>query len=115
MSAKANDAHPLDADLLTALVYTVEGVIDVFPPAPTLTLIPEVLTAIVTGSPPVLNRVGVSTNGDTTALTVRVGTSIDAATPDTAKRVADILLDAVIDSIPDGHDATVTVQVSRIA
>jgi len=112
MTPNANeDAQPLDEDLLTARVYTVDGVTDVFPPAPTLTLIPQALTAIVTGSPKRLNRVNVSTDGATTALTIRVGTSIDAATPDTAKRVADTLLD----SIPDGHDATVTVQVSRIA
>jgi hypothetical protein len=112
MSDNANeDAQPLDEELLTARVYSVEGLTDIFPPAPTITQVPQVLAAIVTGNPQNLNRVNVSTKGTTTALTVHVGTSIDAATPDTARRVADALLA----SIPEGQDATVTVQVSRIA
>lgn len=112
MSVTSNeDAHPLDENLLTARVHAVDGVTAVYPPAPTLTQISHLLTAVVTGDPQRLDRVDVRTDGATTAMTVRVGTSIDMATPDTATRVADALLQ----NIPGGHDATVTVQVSRIA
>ncbi|MDJ0379051.1 hypothetical protein [Cryobacterium sp. PH31-L1] len=112
MSANVNeDAQPLDEDVLTALVVAVHGVSDVFPPALSLAQVSYMLTAVVTGDPERLDRVHVSSAGGTTTVAVRLGTSIDAATPNTAKQVADVLLA----QIPDGLDATVTVQVSRIA
>jgi len=112
MSDNVNeDAQPLDEDVLTARVVAVYGVSDVYPPALSLAQVSDVLTAAVTGDPQRLDRVRVSSVKDTTAVAVRLGTSIDVATPDTAKQVADVLLA----QIPAGLDATVTVQVSRIA
>ncbi|WP_454115839.1 hypothetical protein [Microbacterium aurum] len=50
-------------------------------------------------------------NGTTQALTARIGTHRHTPAPETAARVADALLAR----IPHGHDATVAVQISRIA
>lgn len=112
MSANVNeDAQPLDEDVLTTRVVAVCGVSDVYPPVPSLARVSDILTAAVTRDPERLDGVQVGSAGDTLTVAVRLGTSIGAATHDTARRVADVLLA----HIPAGLDTTVTVQVSRIA
>lgn len=112
MSAGAIDpAGALDPDLLTARILDVDGVTDVFAPSATVTQVPQLVATLVTGSPQRLNRVAVSTRGNTVAISARVGTGRESPTPETAQRVADALLAGV----PDDRDAIVTVQVARIA
>jgi len=106
---KEKDA--LDVERLSAQVLNVPGVTNIYPPAPSLGQIPMLVTAAVTGTPPRLDQVSVITDGATTELSVRVGTSIDSATPHTATLVANALLE----NVPDGHEATVKVRISRIA
>ncbi|MCB8044227.1 hypothetical protein JM654_08180 [Microbacterium oxydans] len=50
-------------------------------------------------------------DGTAHTLTARIGTHRHTPAPQAAAHVADALLAR----IPDGHDATVTVQISRIA
>lgn len=101
----------VDAEALTAHLYELDGVTDVFPPAAIVSQVPQLVIAVVSSKPEKLNRVDVATSGGVTHITARVGTSIDLPTLETAQSVADTLLAG----IPDGQPATVTVQVSRIS
>lgn len=115
MNADATAPHApadlLDPAVLTARAYEVDGVTDVYPPAASITQLPQMATALATGSPQALNRVGTTTHGDTVAIAARIATQREIPAPDVAHRVADALLA----SIPEATAATVDVQVSRIA
>lgn len=107
------DTHhnTVDADALTARVYELDGVTDVFPPAAIVTQVPQLVVAVVSSSPEKLNRVDVSSTGSMTRITARIGTSRDLPTLESAQSVADTLLAGVA----EGEPVTVTVQVSRIS
>ncbi|MCT2225775.1 MULTISPECIES: hypothetical protein [Microbacterium] len=101
----------LDPEILTAAVLDIDSVIDIYPPAPTLTQAPQLVAALITGAPSRINRVDVRSDGTAHTLTARIGTDRHTPAPQAAAHVADALLAR----IPGGHDATVTVQISRIA
>lgn len=101
----------LDPEILTAAVLDIDSVIDIYPPAPTLTQAPQLVAALITGAPSRINRVDVRSDGTAHTLTARIGTDRHTPAPQAAAHVADALLAL----IPDDHDATVTVQISRIA
>ncbi|WP_424449867.1 hypothetical protein [Microbacterium arborescens] len=105
----ASDA--LDPDALTAIVLDMDSVIDIYPPASTLTQASQLVAALLTGAPTRINRVDVKSEGTMHTLTARIGTHRHTPAPQAAAHVADALLAR----IPDGHDATVTIQISRIA
>lgn len=104
-------ADSLDPEALTAAVLDVDSVIDIYPPAATLTRVPQLVTALVSGTPSRINQVEVRSDGAAHTLTARIGTHRHTPAPHAAAHVADALLAR----IPDGHDATVTIQISRIA
>lgn len=101
----------LDPDDLTSAVLEIDSVIDIYPPAPTLTQAPQLVAALISGAPSRINRVDVRSDGTAHTLTARIGTDHHTPAPKAAAQVADALLAR----IPDGHDATVAVQISRIA
>ncbi|CAN7529907.1 MULTISPECIES: hypothetical protein [Microbacterium] len=104
-------ADALDPETLTAAVLEIDSVIDIYPPAFTLTQAPQLVTALVSGTPSRINLVEVRSDGAAHTLTARIGTHRHTPAPQAAAHVADALLAL----IPDDHDATVTVQISRIA
>lgn len=101
----------LDPDTLTAAVLEVDSVIDIYPPAPSLNQAPQLVAALMAGAPSRINRVDVRSDGTAHTLTARIATHRNTPAPQAAAHVADALLARV----PDGHDATVAVQISRIA
>ncbi|GAA1634862.1 hypothetical protein [Microbacterium flavum] len=101
----------LDPDTLTAAVLEIDSVIDIYPLAATLTQAPQLVTALITGKPSRFNRVDVRSDGTAHTLTARIGTHLNTPAPEAAARAAEALLSR----IPEGHNATVNVQISRIA
>ena len=110
----ASDHQPaslLNPNVLTATVRDVDGVTDLFAPASAITQVPHLVSAIATGQDERYNRVDIATRGVTTDITARIGVGRRIPAPDTARRVADTILD----SIGDHPDTIITVQISRIA
>lgn len=104
-------ASTLDPNTLTTTVRDVDGVTDIFAPAPAITQVPHLVSAIATGQDERYNRVDVTTRGGNTTITARIGVGSTIPAPDTARRVADTILD----SIGDQSNTIVAVQISRIA
>lgn len=103
---------PADSNTLTARVFAIDGVTDIYAPSAVITQVPHLLSALVTGQAERVNRVEITTSRDgRTTVSVRIGTDTHTSTADTARRVADTLLEEVTD-LPE---ARVTVQVARIA
>lgn len=104
-------AAALDPDILTGAIRDVSGVKDLFAPAPTINQVPQLVSALATGQDERFSRVDVSTRNGTTTVTARIGVSNNVPATETARRVADTLLE----SVGDLSDAIITVQISRIA
>ena len=95
---------------LTALVYAVEGVAEIFPPAPVVARIPTVVSAIISGSGAErLVRVEAADEGGRRTVRARIGTDRGVSTPDTARHVADLMLERIT------GDGIVHIQVARIS
>ncbi|UOQ59400.1 hypothetical protein MUN76_10075 [Leucobacter rhizosphaerae] len=99
---------PAPHELVTR-VLAVDGVTDIYAPAPTAARLPELIAAATGISPdgPASEIVVTSTGGDTT-VAARIATSSQDNTVETARRVADTILART------PLDAHVTVQVARI-
>lgn len=102
---------PLDAGILTEAVAEIDGVRDIFPATPSLTLAPQVIATLVTAAADNPHQVDVKSDGESHTITARIGIRRDTPAPHTATLVADALLGHV----PEGEDATVRIQISRIA
>lgn len=100
-----------DSDALTAAVFAVDAVTDIYPPAPTFTQAPQLVHAILTGTPEKVNRVQISSTNEQLVITARVGAHRTTPAPQTAARVAD----TVLALIPEGRPVAVHIQISRIA
>ncbi|MDN3495703.1 hypothetical protein QL996_07180 [Planococcus sp. APC 4015] len=102
---------PLDPEILTASVAEIDGVRDIFPATASLTLAPQLIATIVTTAVDNPHRVDVLSDAAGEMITARIGIRRDTPAPHTATRVADALLA----QIPEDADATVRIQISRIA
>lgn len=110
----ASDRQPAsvpDPNTLTEFIRDVDGVTDLFAPAPAITQVPHLVSAIATGQDERYNRVDIATRGVDTIITARIGVTRRVPAPDTARHVADTILD----SIGDYPNTTVAVQIFRIA
>lgn len=110
MTGDATDPDLLET-ALTAVVRQVEGVADVFAPRNPVTDLPRVIGALISGDPERVNRVAVEQSDAAVDVTARIGVERRAATPETARDVADALLNAA----PADRPVTIAVQVSRIS
>ena len=115
MSTETPAPHPpalvLNPNALTATVRDVDGVTDLFAPAPAVTQVPHLVSAIATGEQERYNRVDIATRGGATTITARIGVGSRIPAPDTARRVADTILDSIVNQ----PNTIVAVQISRIA
>lgn len=101
---------PIDAarpDLAT-VVLALDGVADIYPPQGALAQLPGLLTSMVTSTPG-HKEIGVQVEDGHTAVTARIATHRSEPTPQTARRVADVILATIAEP-----DATVTIRVERI-
>lgn len=108
-------AEPADArlsDELTARALAVDGVERVF--APTVAAAAANAARRVASRDPddagPADRVDAVEDDGVLVVTARIATRRDGETPATARRVADSLLD----SLPPGREATVTIRIARI-
>jgi hypothetical protein len=99
----------LDPIAMTARLRAIPGITHVFPPSRLLTRVLDAVVALTSPDAERASQVAARTTNGTVALTANIGTSRDRSTPEIAREAADALLAA------GGPNATVTVQVSRIA
>ena len=106
----SDDTDAASGEDLTSLVYAVDGVAQIFPAASVVARIPSAVSALISGSGAEgLLRVEATTEGGRRTLKARIGTDRDVSTPDTARRVADLMLER----LPD--EGIVHIQVARIS
>ena len=106
-------ADPADAPLsddLTMRVLAITGVDRVFPPTATAARLPHRVTALTTRKPEHPSKVDVSDNDGTTVITARIATRRESHTPQTARQVADTLIQRLL----PGQDAAVSIHIAQI-
>lgn len=106
--ADATDA-PL-SDELTIRVLAITGVDRVFPPIATATRLPHLVTALATRKPEHPSKVDVSDNDGTIVITARIATRRESHTPQTARHVADTLIQRLLPA----QDAAVSIHIAQI-
>lgn len=108
-------ADPADARLsddLTARALAVDGVERVFPPTAAVAAARAARLVVAPGAlePEPPGRVDVGDHDGTAVVTARIATRREDDTPRTARRVAD----ALIEGLPPGRDASVTIRIAQI-
>ena len=105
-----DDTDAVSAEDLTSLVYAVGGVAEIFSPSPLVARIPTVVSALIAGGGAErLVRVEATDEGGRRTVRARIGTDRGASTPDTARHVADVMLERLT------GDGIVHLQVARIS
>lgn len=104
--ADATEA-PLSDDL-TMQVLAIPGVDRLFPPTATVARLPHLVTALATRKPEHPSKVDVSDDDGTTVITARIATRRESHTPQTARQVADTLIQRL------GQDAAVSIHIAQI-
>jgi hypothetical protein len=104
--ADATDA--LLSDDLTMQVLAIPGVNRVFPPTATAARLPHLVSTLATRKPEHPSKVDVSDNDGTTVITARIATRRETHTPQTARRVADTLIQRL------GQGAVVSIHIAQI-
>ena len=106
--ADATDARL--SDDLTIRVLAITGVDRVFPPTATIARLPHLVAALATRTPQHPSKVGVSDNDGTTVITARIATRREGHTPQTARQVADALIQRLLSD----QDAAVRIHIAQI-
>lgn len=104
----ANATETPLSDDLTMQVLAITGVDRLFPPTPTATHLPQLVTALAPRKPEHPSKVDVRDNDGTTVITARIATRRESHTPQTARRVADTLIQRL------GQDAAVSIHIAQI-
>ena len=105
-----DDTDAASGEDLTSLVYAVDGVAEIFPPTPLVARIPTAVAALITGGGAErLVRVEATDEGGRRIVRARIGTDRGVSTPETARHVADVMLERLT------GEGIVHIQVARIS